>query len=131
MLDLDHFKILNDFHGHTVGNRVLSRIAKILQDGIRQSDCVCRFGGEEFAIVLPVTSKQQAEPILQRVCNAIKKERILLDESRILTCSAGLASVPEDAGTVDDLLRLADDALYMAKAGGRDRVVLALPQGIK
>lgn len=118
MLDLDHFKILNDFHGHTVGNRVLSRIAKILQDGIRQSDCVCRFGGEEFAIVLPVTSKQQAEPILQRVCNAIKKERILLDESRILTCSAGLASVPEDAGTVDDLLRLADDALYMAKAGG-------------
>ncbi len=125
MLDLDFFKDLNDSHGHAVGNRVLVRVAKILQEGIRQSDCVCRFGGEEFAVVLPVTSKTQAEPILQRVCGAIKKERIMIDHERILTCSAGLASVPEDAGTVDDLLRLADDALYQAKARGRDCVVLA------
>lgn len=131
MLDLDFFKDLNDYYGHTVGNQVLARVAKILQECIRQSDCVCRFGGEEFAIVLPVTSKQQAEPILKRICNAIKKERILLDESRILTCSVGVASVPEDAGTVDDLLRFADDALYQAKAAGRDSVVLASPRTIK
>ncbi len=125
MLDLDSFKELNDSQGHAAGNRVLARVAKILQEGIRQSDCVCRFGGEEFAVVLPVTSKAQAEPILQRICGAIKKERIVINERRILTCSAGLASVPEDAGTVDDLLRLADDALYQAKARGRDLVVLA------
>lgn len=131
MLDLDFFKDLNDAHGHATGNRVLARIAQILQEGIRQSDCVCRFGGEEFAVILPVTSKAQAEPILQRVCGSIRKERIMIDHDRLLTCSAGLASVPEDAGTVDDLLRLADDALYQAKALGRDRVVLASPLPIK
>jgi diguanylate cyclase (GGDEF)-like protein len=127
MLDLDFFKELNDFHGHTVGNRVLSRVARILEEGIRQSDCVCRFGGEEFAVVLPVTTKLQAEPILKRVCGAIKKERLPIDNVRFLTCSGGLASVPEDAGTVDDLLRLADDALYQAKGRGRDTVVLSSP----
>lgn len=131
MLDLDSFKDLNDTHGHATGNRVLARVARIFQEGIRQSDVVCRFGGEEFAVVLPVTSKSQAEPILQRICGTLRRERIMIDQHRVLTCSAGLASVPDDAGTVDDLLRLADDALYQAKALGRDRVVLASPLSIE
>lgn len=125
MLDLDFFKDLNDNHGHTVGNEVLKRVAVLFQASLRKSDTVCRYGGEEFAIVFPETTKKQAEPILQRTCDSLKEERIPIDDERVLTVSAGLAATPDDADSADDLIRLADEALYSAKAKGRDCLVLA------
>lgn len=127
MFDLDYFKRLNDFFGHSVGNSVLRQIAKLLTRGVRKSDSVCRFGGEEFAIVLPETNKADAERLLQRICDSIRAEHIPVNEKVFLTISGGLASCPEDAQTIDNLIRIADSALYAAKDAGRDRLVLARP----
>lgn len=125
MIDLDNFKKLNDTYGHSAGNKALQTIAGIFASSIRAADSVCRFGGEEFAIVLPVTTPLQAEPILQRICQRIRQEMIPVDSERYLTISIGVACCPRDARTVDDLIRFADQALYSAKEKGKDRVVLA------
>jgi diguanylate cyclase (GGDEF)-like protein len=125
MLDLDDFKDLNDQYGHFTGNQVMARVAKMLANHVRQNDTVCRFGGEEFSIVFPVTTKLQAEPILKRISQTLKEACIPAGKGRFLTCSAGVASVPDDADSVEGLIRYADDALYQAKARGKDCVVLA------
>ena len=131
MIDLDDFKKLNDTYGHTVGNDALRTIARIFTSSIRAADSVCRFGGEEFAIVLPVTTTHQAEPILERTCEMIRKENIPVDSNRSLTISIGVAECPRDAQSLDDLIRLADKALYKAKEKGKDRVVLATESTLK
>ncbi len=125
MIDLDDFKTLNDTYGHSAGNEALKAIARIFTSSTRAADTVCRFGGEEFAIVLPVTTPHQAEPILERMCNQIRHQNIPVDSSHPLTISIGVAACPRDAQTVDDLIRLADKALYSAKENGKDQVVLA------
>ena len=131
MIDLDDFKKLNDTYGHSAGNKALKEIARLFSETIRAADTVCRFGGEEFAVILPMTTPEQAEPILKRICENIRSEHIPVASGQDLTISVGVASCPRDAQTMDDLIRLADKALYTAKEKGKDRVVLAAKGAIQ
>jgi len=125
MLDLDFFKRINDTLGHTVGNETLARVAQVLVKATRKTDIVCRYGGEEFAILLPETTRDNARLVLARVLNHIKEGKIPTEGPRILTLSAGLASCPEDADSDEALIEKADRAMYHAKKEGRDRLALA------
>lgn len=119
MIDLDHFKRVNDTGGHGAGDEVLVQIAVLLKRHIRGSDIACRFGGEEFTLVLPNATLQSARNRAEAICRAVR------DESGFLmgvTASLGVAIFPESAGDADALLRAADLALYQAKGRGRDQV---------
>jgi diguanylate cyclase (GGDEF)-like protein len=122
MMDLDKFKQVNDRHGHADGDRVLHNIGSIIIDKLRANDVVARYGGDEFVVVMPDTSAEQAEAVAQRVVDAIRERRHeLSDGSRVsVGVSAGLAVYPEDGRTTADLLANADAAMYVAKrSGGR------------
>jgi diguanylate cyclase (GGDEF)-like protein len=126
MLDLDHFKRVNDCHGHQAGDLALASAARILRNGVRGSDLVGRFGGEEFAIALPETGHAEAMELSERLCQDIRAWVGDLDQGKVLkiTCSIGVATWrPDTARPLDSVIRQADDALYMAKEQGRDRVV--------
>ncbi|MGM0563989.1 MAG: GGDEF domain-containing protein [Pseudomonadota bacterium] len=127
MLDLDHFKEINDTWGHQAGDEVLVAASKIMMDNARQYDEVGRYGGEEFAILLPGVDLELAESIAQRLRQKIAEEVVEVDGQPIrFTASFGVASYPSRGlKTMNDLLKAADDALYEAKNGGRNRVVLA------
>jgi diguanylate cyclase len=121
LLDVDHFKRLNDQHGHLVGDRVLAGIGRGLRAALRREDSVARYGGEEFAVLLPSTSLEQAQTVAQKVREAIA--RIVLEHNghRItVTASGGLAMIG-DKEESESLIQRADAALYAAKAAGRNR----------
>jgi diguanylate cyclase (GGDEF)-like protein len=121
--DLDHFKELNDVFGHDAGDRALRTFAQVLRDSLRPADIPCRYGGEEFVIVLPSCPIDEAIQVLERVRGRLV-DRLLSAELPNFTVSLGLASSDQ----VDDfqqVVALADDALLAAKAGGRDRIVVA------
>jgi diguanylate cyclase (GGDEF)-like protein len=122
LLDLDHFKQINDVHGHDQGDEALAAVGSILFGSLRASDFAARYGGEEFLVLLPDTARAQA-------CVVAEKLRLLIERSEIrpgrVTASFGVATLPDDAGTADDLIRQADRALYAAKHGGRNRVQTA------
>jgi len=127
MLDLDHFKQFNDNFGHQAGDLLLREVGALLQSQIRGGDIACRYGGEEFILILP---NAPLENILQRLDAlrlAIKKIDVKHGSQPrvIVTVSAGLAMFPEHGDTSENLLSAADRALYCAKAGGRDRVMVA------
>jgi diguanylate cyclase (GGDEF)-like protein len=118
-LDLDGLKGINDRHGHLVGSRALMRLAEVLRLSCRSMDTAARFGGDEFALVLPETGEAAARQVGVRVC-----ERLTSDgEQPTLSVSVGVAVYPRDGETSDGLLGTADRALYAAKAGGGGRVV--------
>jgi len=119
MIDLDHFKQLNDRAGHQAGDQVLAEIGALLERHIRGSDIACRYGGEEFALVLPGATLESARRRGEEIRSAIRGERARL---RGITASLGIALYPEHAGDADGLLRAADQALYGAKAAGRNQV---------
>jgi len=125
MVDLDHFKDINDTHGHLVGDEALREVARLLQSGVRNVDIVARYGGEEFAIVLPETSNEGAVAFAERVRERVA-EHVFANErlpSLRLTVSVGVASVPAaDIESVEDFFARSDEALYRAKAGGRNQV---------
>ncbi|MEF8788216.1 MAG: sensor domain-containing diguanylate cyclase [Planctomycetota bacterium] len=127
ILDIDHFKDYNDRHGHQAGDRALQRIAHIIQDKIRSSDTLCRYGGEEFAIILPDTgsdiplNRDSGLAIIDRVRRAVQKRPF--EDSRHLTISGGLAVFRSDARDADGLIGHADRMLYKAKRAGRNRVI--------
>jgi diguanylate cyclase (GGDEF)-like protein len=127
MLDIDHFKSINDTYGHHAGNYILSNIANICIDFIRSSDIFGRYGGEEFSIFLPETSAESAFKLAERLCNVISKSSLEYSGINMkVTASfgvAGLNSVKKD-DTLIDLFRNADAALYEAKGKGRNQVVL-------
>jgi diguanylate cyclase (GGDEF)-like protein/PAS domain S-box-containing protein len=129
MLDLDHFKRINDTYGHPAGDEVLRRVGQCLLAEVRQVDRAARYGGEELAIILPETPAADAMLVAERIRRAIAALVIEVPapaggiERVRVTASVGVASVHADC-TVDSLLRAADHALYAAKRGGRDRVVL-------
>ena len=125
MFDLDHFKIVNDTHGHPSGDYVLKEFAVILKRSVRDSDFVARTGGEEFSIVLPDASRDQARSFAQRIRKtAAARKFIVFGQCIHVTCSIGLASYPADAQATEAhmLVYFADQALLRAKQNGRDRV---------
>ncbi len=124
MMDLDHFKKINDSHGHAVGDKVLCEIAAILRRHIRKSDIAVRYGGEEFVIVLFSTDAEAARIVAERVRADVEENVTRAGEVTVrLTISVGIAAFPEPGiKTVDDLMRRADRALYQAKGAGRNMV---------
>jgi diguanylate cyclase (GGDEF)-like protein len=123
MLDLDDFKIYNDSLGHQSGDNILKELATLLKNQSRKMDYVCRYGGEEFAIILPYTDKNEAYLIAERLRENIAKHPFVHQEilpKKVLTASLGLTSYPKDGTTSSQLLSYADKALYEAKAKGKN-----------
>jgi two-component system cell cycle response regulator len=125
-LDLDGFKAINDSHGHPFGDLVLREFAKFLQTHVRGIDLVCQWGGEEFALLLPETSLEQAQKVASRLNEACQAFSLPPLPQGTPTFSAGVASFPEHGDTAQMLYEKADKALYEAKLRGKNRVVLAL-----
>ncbi|UCG77813.1 MAG: sensor domain-containing diguanylate cyclase [Nitrospirota bacterium] len=123
-MDLDYFKEINDQHGHLVGSKVLVELGQLLIKGLRSVDIVSRYGGDEFVIVLPQTSPTVATEIADRLRISINRHIFLKKDglNLKLTASFGIASYPESAGSKEELLRLADEAMYEVKNRTRDGV---------
>jgi diguanylate cyclase (GGDEF)-like protein/PAS domain S-box-containing protein len=126
MLDLDHFKEFNDTFGHEAGDRLLREVGAILQRSIRGEDIACRYGGEEFTLILPQASLLDAAQRAEQIRDAIKSLHVQHRRQTLgpVSISVGLAIYPDHGPTGDAVLRAADAALYLAKARGRDRVVI-------
>jgi len=136
MIDIDHFKQLNDTHGHHVGDQVLRDVSAILMKDMREVDTVARYGGEEFVIVLPETNGPGALLVAERLRKAVEQAKFFAgspDRVERLSISIGIAIYDSDAQFKRDLIEFADTALYAAKAGGRNQVRLysELPRGHK
>ena len=125
MLDLDGFKSINDRHGHMTGDRFLRTISGTIRSGLRAADLACRYGGDEFCLLLPETGIRGARTIAERIRAAVAERVVEVGDLRLrTTVSIGVAVFPEhDQGSVETLLRNSDMALYEAKRAGRDRVV--------
>jgi diguanylate cyclase (GGDEF)-like protein len=123
LVDLDHFKKINDNYGHQIGDEVLAAAAQAMQGAIRASDFIARYGGEEFLILLQGTDKPSAAEVAEKVRRGFSYLTIPGFAGRV-SASFGVATIPDDSGDPDGLLRCADEALYAAKDGGRDRVEL-------
>lgn len=127
MLDLDHFKRLNDTWGHEAGDAALRQVAGRLVAMLRRDDVVCRYGGEEFVVILPNAPRAAVEEKARTIVEEIRKlgSTPPVEALRGITASAGLSTFPLDGDDPQELLRAADDALYRAKRAGRDRVCVA------
>ncbi len=125
MIDIDHFKQVNDTHGHPAGDAVLREVARRLMTNVRNVDRVARFGGEEFAAVLVQTDRLAALDMAHRIRTSIERDPILAAQALALnvTVSIGVAVLAEDARSAADLLGAADKALYGAKTAGRNHVI--------
>lgn len=126
LVDLDHFKQINDTHGHEAGDAVLQLVARTLEHELRDNDIPARFGGEEFVVLLPETDRRHAQDAAERLRHAI--EDLVFDwqgRAIAIRASIGVASVPECASTPRDLVGAADEALYAAKKNGRNQVRVA------
>jgi diguanylate cyclase (GGDEF)-like protein len=125
MLDIDHFKKFNDAFEHDAGDLLLRELGRVLRTVLRQSDISCRYGGEEFVLVFPDSSLADTRRRVEEIRALVKGLKIRYDDRLLdtITVSAGVAAAPEHGSTALDLLRSADDALYAAKQGGRDRLV--------
>ena len=129
MLDLDRFKRYNDNFGHPAGDQALAAVGEMLMRSVRAEDIACRYGGEEFTLILPECSLLQATVRAEEICKRLKEYHALPEHhaTDALTFSIGVAAFDETTDRVDLLLKFADDALYQAKRAGRDRVVAARP----
>lgn len=125
MLDIDHFKSINDTHGHPVGDQVLSEISTLMVKLVRNCDIVARYGGEEFAIILPETDRTRAKVLAQRLRRGVEQHAIVCGQGRIaVTVSIGLAGTENEGAATsrESLISQADNALYAAKRNGRNRI---------
>ncbi len=131
--DLDGFKEINDVHGHLCGSKVLVEVARVINSILRKVDMACRYGGDEFVIVLPQTSKEQAFVAAEKLRSMIKEFAFLKEEgiNAHLTASFGVASLPEDADDKLELIHLADQAMYSVKNSNKDGVAMAQKSGNK
>ena len=119
MVDIDHFKRVNDTHGHPAGDEVIRRVAELLSSAVRSFDAVCRYGGEEFCMGLPGASSEVAVVVAERLCEKTRAPGF----TRVpITASFGVASIKSGAQSLAELLEQADRALYASKEAGRDRV---------
>lgn len=124
MIDIDHFKYFNDTFGHAAGDRVLTEIARICQNTLRNIDILARLGGEEFAVILPSTSADNAETVAENLRLAIAAAKLeFLSEKIKITASFGIAGLTAEDRHIESILRRADAALYEAKRAGRNRVI--------
>lgn len=132
MIDIDHFKKYNDYLGHLMGDEALRRVSRLLEGNLRKADIICRYGGEEFVVLLPEIDLEHAEHVAEK----LRKAMITVDfegeerlPSKNLTISVGVASFPQNGLTAEEVLKQADDSLYVAKGSGRNKVHLApIPQ---
>jgi diguanylate cyclase (GGDEF)-like protein len=127
MIDIDNFKAVNDTYGHLVGDETLKIMARTLRNCIRTIDVAARYGGEEFTVILPQTTKSDAVVIAERICKEIGRLDFPFEQvvpRLTVSVSLGLATFPEDADSLDELIRNTDIALYQAKAEGKNRVVV-------
>jgi two-component system cell cycle response regulator len=125
MLDIDHFKLVNDTHGHAAGDAVLCEIVQRVLGVMRPYDTFGRFGGEEFLVLVPGSGERELRDVLERIRNAIRSAPILVDGHE-LAVTVSLGGATRGRESADGLIARADDALYTAKEQGRDRVVLAV-----
>jgi diguanylate cyclase (GGDEF)-like protein len=126
-IDLDHFKSVNDTHGHLMGSKLLSEIGQAIKDKCRLIDMAFRYGGDEFVVLLPQTSKENAVGVARRL-HALIRETVWLKDAGLninITSSVGVASYPTDSRTKAELLHLADEAMYSVKNSTRDNVAAA------
>jgi diguanylate cyclase (GGDEF)-like protein len=124
MMDLDHFKNVNDTYGHQAGDHVLKEIADIMTRSLRESDSICRFGGEEIAVLMPGTSKSLAIEIIEALRIKISNTPVCQtdDGPLFITVSGGVATYPGDGETLEELLQNSDAALYKSKRNGRNMI---------
>jgi diguanylate cyclase (GGDEF)-like protein len=125
MVDIDHFKSINDTYGHPAGDTVIQTLARLMAKEVRQADIVCRYGGEEFAIIMPETSPKQASELCERIRARFEQLRWPKHPERLVTSSTGIAGMSV-AASVDPLrwIEEADQSLYRAKRSGRNRIVV-------
>jgi diguanylate cyclase (GGDEF)-like protein len=127
MVDIDDFKKYNDLYGHMVGDLVLRKLASILRNATRGCDVICRYGGEEFAVMLPETSKEEALIVCERIRYSVAMTPMVDEKDNpvgTISVTIGLASFPEDANNKDDLIDNADKALYQGKRAGKNCIFL-------
>jgi diguanylate cyclase (GGDEF)-like protein len=124
LIDVDHFKRINDRHGHQCGDQALIEIAQACQGTLRKTDLLARFGGEEFIVLLPETGQREAVRLAERMRNAVSTDLRLPDHQRpgAVTISLGAVALSRSTPTLDILIQAADQALYDAKHAGRNRV---------
>ncbi len=118
MIDIDNFKTFNDTYGHQAGDSIIREISKIFRDVSRKIDAVARYGGEEFGIILPITKKEEALILAERIRKAVETSPGLKN----ITISIGVSSFPEDGEKKEDLIAYADRALYQAKRSGKNKI---------
>lgn len=132
MFDLDHFKVLNDTYGHQGGDKVLVDVSKNVKALLRLEDVFGRYGGEEFAIVLPETNEQGAMELAERICKTLEKTPLEYQDKLInISVSLGVSSLNMNDSNYEDLITNADLALYQAKAQGRNQVCLSVKNSAK
>lgn len=123
LIDIDRFKQINDQYGHPAGDTVLKAMASVSKLALREHDTICRYGGEEFALLMPLTSFEQAEVTARRLRTLVSEQAVSIDGANIsFTISAGVTPLHVGEETIEEALRRADTALYDAKAQGRNRV---------
>ena len=123
VMDIDHFKKINDTYGHDAGDLVLKSFAEILRKSIRHADLPARFGGEEFVLLMPNTNLQQAKVVAERIRSNFQNSVVVYQGQEIsTTVSGGLATYTPGVQSIDELIKMADEALYEAKRGGRNRI---------
>lgn len=122
MADIDHFKKINDTHGHLFGDFVLKRLARLFEDNVRLTDTIFRYGGEEFLIMLPETNEAEAAMVVERLMKNIRTHEFSCDGLKSdISVSIGAALFPDEAKDISAMIGLADRRLYRAKQSGRDR----------
>ena len=131
ILDIDHFKKVNDTYGHDIGDVVLRETARVMKDCLRASDEVCRFGGEEFLAICPDADIAVAHELGDRLREAVARNHIDVPGYQgSITVSVGVASYSSELASTAELLKLADEALYAAKEAGRNKVCIVNPVGV-
>ena len=123
LIDLDHFKKVNDQFGHDIGDKVLIEVSRILNNMRRRNDWAFRFGGEEFCLLIPDTSLSQAQKVAERLRLAIENDLVVIECTQSISVSIGIARWPEDGENLAEIYKVADRRLYEAKAQGRNTVV--------
>lgn len=132
MLDVDDLKTVNDTWGHDAGDKVLKEVAHILKDTIRKTDFACRYGGDEFLVILPHTHGEKAKTLAKRISNKIKNKRIIVDGTPLtVRLSIGIATYPYDSILPVELIKIADRAMYESKQSKKYAVTVSAPEIIK